>query len=341
MMGARSAAFLCQRVTDAVNYMARMENLNILNYLDDLCGVSDKINADEDFSKLSNLLQSLGLREAVEKSVSPSTKVEFLGVLFDSISQTMQVTPDRMVEIKDLVDSWLLKKRATKQELQSLIGKLSFITKCVFGSRIFISRLLFSLHGLKKQNHRFKLGSEFKKDLLWWQQFLNVFNGVTYIPDIIWAEPDKNMSTDECLSGSGGWSGNHYFSQRFPEFVLSQNPHINFLELLSVLVGLRLWATTFKNLRVQIYCDNQASVSIINTGRTRDPNMLRVVREIAYISVTNNFQLRAVHLSSDCNRVADILSRAPANQIPIKDLLEKDWVRCELEEDILKVTDSW
>ena len=40
VMGSRSAAFLCQRVTNAVSYIARCQGIVVLNYLDDLCSVS-------------------------------------------------------------------------------------------------------------------------------------------------------------------------------------------------------------------------------------------------------------------------------------------------------------
>jgi len=342
VMGARSAAFLCQRVTDLVKYMAGQEKINILNYLDDLCGVAHPTVAQESFEKLSNLLSVLGLEESMEKSVSPGPVVEFLGVLFNSNTQTMEVTSERISEIRSLIDFWLAKSRATKKELQSPTGKLSFITKCVRGSRIFISRLLFSLQGLKKSSHRFKIGKEFKLDLLWWKNFLIAFNGVTYIPEIIWSEPDTHISTDACLTGLGGWSGESYFAGKFPDWLLKDQPHINILELITILVGLRLWCASFQNQRIQVLCDNQASVTVINSGRTKDKTMLRIIREMAYIAVQYNFQIRAVHLAGIRNRRADILSRAHLNPgMEARELVDSSWNKCELTDSIFELRESW
>ena len=55
---------------------------------------------------------------------------------------TLEVTPDREVEISLLEESWLKKKKSSLKELQSLLGKLHFIAGCVRPGRIFVSRLL-------------------------------------------------------------------------------------------------------------------------------------------------------------------------------------------------------
>ena len=99
-MGARSAAYLCQRVTNSVKYVASLESVNIINYLDDLCGVSTPETAYRDFEKLSEILENLGLKESKEKSVSPSTFCEFLGVQFDSVPYLKQCHLPQNVFVK-------------------------------------------------------------------------------------------------------------------------------------------------------------------------------------------------------------------------------------------------
>ena len=66
----------------------------------------------------------------------------FLGVLFNTITMTLEVTPERVREILDLVQIWLLKSSAKLKEIQSLLGKLHFLAACVKPSRIFVSRML-------------------------------------------------------------------------------------------------------------------------------------------------------------------------------------------------------
>ena len=134
-MGLRSAAHICQRVTKAIRFMCFMMKIAILNYLDDFAGAGDPARAHKSFIELGQLLESCGIEESKQKAYPPSTRMTFIGVLFDSEELTLSVTPERLQEILRLLEVWLLKTEAILQELQSLIGKLSFISSCVQASR--------------------------------------------------------------------------------------------------------------------------------------------------------------------------------------------------------------
>ena len=107
--------------------MADRLGITVLNYLDDLCSVSLPQDSAKNYQVFSNLLNDLGLLESEEKSVPPGTQVEFLGVLFNTVTQTMEVTPNRLKDISSLVLDWLNKTRASKRQLQSLIGKFQVL----------------------------------------------------------------------------------------------------------------------------------------------------------------------------------------------------------------------
>jgi len=259
--------------------------------------VSVPNDSNEDFKKCSGVLSDLGLVEVVDKSVAPAIEVEFLGILFNTDRQMAEVTPDPLLQITELIGFWLGLKSATKRELQSLVGKLNFVCKCVLSSRVFISRMLAVLIMLKRQNYRFKIKAEFRADFVWWKRFLRRLNGVTYIPSMIWSEPNEILSTDACLSGAGGWCVGSYFSCKFSQEIMNQDHHINGLELLTILIACRSWARKLSSLRIQVYCDNLSSVSVIISGKTKDSFMLKVLREILFIGSTHEFQIRAVHLA--------------------------------------------
>jgi len=178
--------------------------------------VSPPEAAHSNFQFLSQLFAELGLVESVKKAVSPTSSMEFLGVQFCASTQTMSITEARLAEIRILLESWFIRKQASKRDLQLLVGKLQFVAKCVIFSRIFISRILLVLSKLRKQSHMFCVTAEFRKDIRWWLAFISHFNGVSIIPDLIWSEPDTCISTDACLSGGGGWSGSQFFVLCFP-----------------------------------------------------------------------------------------------------------------------------
>ena len=54
----------------------------------------------------------------------------------------MEITPERLEEIRKLILIWLQNDTATLKQIQSLLGKLDFIGACVKPSRIFVARLL-------------------------------------------------------------------------------------------------------------------------------------------------------------------------------------------------------
>ena len=81
------------------------------------------------------------------------------------------------------------------------------------------------------------------------------------------------------------------------------------LEMLAALVGVRLWGKMCEGQKVRSYCDNQAVVQVINSSRTKDSFMGTCLREL-WLEVSKfGFQLRAIHLPGEENRVADWLSR--------------------------------
>lgn len=75
---------------------------------------------------------------------------------------------DRLPEIESLLQTWLHKRTTTKSSLQSLVGKLVFVSKCVRQSRVFIARILRLLRSVKFNHHHINLNYEFRKDIQWW-----------------------------------------------------------------------------------------------------------------------------------------------------------------------------
>ena len=308
-MGLRSSAMACQRITSGVCYICTQSGYDILNYLDDFMGVAPPSQAWTAYHFLGELLSQLGLRESTTKAVAPSTVVTCLGVQFDTVNMTMSVAPFRLAEIFTLLKRWRLRKSCTKSALQSLLGKLMFVAKCVRQSRVFVSRILDLLRSIKSPTHHVRLTSEFRKDICWWQAFLPRYNGISLIPTTPWSVPDAVFATDACLTGCGGVSSTEFFHSVFPDFVLTVCTAIHHLELLVVMVAVRLWGQHWRGRRIQLFCDNEAVVSVINSGRTRDAVLATCLREIWLQSAQGEFELRAVHLTSQANRTADYLSR--------------------------------
>ena len=147
------------------------------------------------------------------------------------------------------------------------------------------------------------------KDIWWWQIFLPHYNGVSLIPTSPWSISDAVFAPDACLSACGSVSSTEYLHSVFPDFIATVCTGFRHLELLVVMVPVHLWGQYWRGRRIQLSCDKEAIVSIINTGCTKDAVLATCLREIWLQSAWGEFELRAVHLTSQANHTADYLSR--------------------------------
>ena len=61
--------------------------------------------------------------------------------------------------------------------------------------------------------------------------------------------------------------------------------------------------------KLQIFCDNESVVHVLNSGKTKDDFLGSCLREIWLEVSMAGFELRAIHLPGVDNRVAHWLSR--------------------------------
>ena len=196
-MGLTSMSYICQRVTNAITFIMFKIGILVLNYLDDFASAETPDRAEFAYQTLSTILENCGIEESREKACSSSTIMTFVGVLFNTETLTIEITPERLEENKLLVKCWLSKTKVTLKEVQSLLAKSNFLVSCVRSSRIFISRLLQRLRCPYKENCKEHYIPEYvKKDLLWWDTVLPLYNGIFMMIMEEWSEPDEMFSCD-------------------------------------------------------------------------------------------------------------------------------------------------
>ena len=220
------------------------------------------------------------------------TKMVFLGVLFDTEKLTLEVSRERVDECMNMLDEWLDKREVRRKEIESLVGKLAFMAACVRPGRLFMSRVLEFLSGLPKVG-KVEVPESVRRDLLWWKVFLPQYNGVSMMPWQKWSAPDEVVATDACLQGCGAWFNSHqeFFHAQFPETVTSRNLSINALELLTVVVAAKVWGKLWRGLRIVIQCDNETSVTVLNTGRAHNSFLQGCLRELELVAARCEFEI--------------------------------------------------
>ena len=150
-----------------------------------------------------------------------------------------------------------------------------------------------------------------RKDLEWWVAYMSTFDGVSIIPTVNWQVPDVIFSTDACLESAGGWSEGEYFKTRFPEWIINWADgklHINELEMIALLIGLKVWSKKYSNRNFLCYCDNRVTVEVVNTGKANNRFAQACLRKICFITAKHNAVVKVVHIIGVDNRISDCLS---------------------------------
>ena len=316
MFGLRHSGLAGQSVTSAVTWRHRYEGtiltgeeFNTLNYSDDLAGVEEGSRSDLSFQKMGQLLEALGLKEAMDKATPPDTLITYLGVTFNSITMVKTIPAEKIAELLDLLHTWSSKTSCTKRGLQSLCGKLLWVARCVRYSRVFVSRLLSALKTLANSlpYHKVPLSKEMQLDIRWWHTYIRSFNGVNFIidPSVI----KFSYKGDACLDGGGGFHGQEYWSKPFPLWLQEKETPIHLKEFWVLLISVKLWGHLWSGSTVELFVDNTAVCLTCSNQKPSDPLMSAFLREFLFLVVYYKFNPVVTHIGTKENFVADFLSR--------------------------------
>jgi hypothetical protein len=208
-----------------------------------------------------------------------------------------------------LIDKWVTKRRASKREIQQIVGKLNWCSRVVQGGRTFMQNLIDLIAKLKKPHHHIRLSNAAREDLLWWKTGLELFHGRTgFCCDV--PLPNYEFSTDACLVGGGAHFRNDWFyvnwATDMPEKAAS---HINVLELETIHLAAEYWGSKWQGLHILVRSDNSATVSAINKGTSKSPELLSIVQRLFWLSVKYQFKLSALFIPGRLNILSDLISR--------------------------------
>ena len=247
-----------------------------------------------------------GLPVEPSKSVGPTTTLVFLGVELDSIQMSLSVPHDKLVSIKESVSRWRGLKACRKHDLLTLIGVLSHASKVVYASRIFLHRLIDLSTMAKKPDHFIRLNAEAWSDLQWWAQFMELWNGVAMLPSVIRQPPAHTLTSDASGSwGCGTFTGSAWFLLQWAGML--KDAHIVVKELVPIVIASALWAHQWRGKTIEVLSDNTAAVFVVNNNSSKDKEIAHLLRCLAIMQASFQFQLRARHLPGTNNTVADAL----------------------------------
>ena len=185
---------------------------------------------NEEFNLLHSLFKFLGLLMNPHKIEPPTTKLTCMDIHFNIAKGVEQY---KCTEILDVCRLCLTKHRITRKQLQSLLGKLLYLHRCMRRARTFVNRFL---NRLRQYHVAIPVCDNIRSDLLWFMRFMERFNGRTIFNH---RKEHINVHIDASLTGMGAiWDGNIYAASR--SLLRTFSFSIKHLEMANVLLALSL-----------------------------------------------------------------------------------------------------
>ena len=294
-----------------------------MHYLHDFLAVlpanSDARSYEEFFEFLC---KQLGVSIKYEKN-STGQVTTFLGIELDTTRMIARLPLDKQKIAIQKVTFALQSRSLTYEELESLVGFLSFATKVVAPGRAFLRHSYNALAESKRGQH-IRINRKLKIDLLWWSEFLPRWNGIRMLkpskPIVeLWTDAAGNHGMGGYFLKQGQKSENLNFNQAF-SIKFHQRlryAHINQKEMTAVKHAISIWLPSFIGCHLIIYGDNWAvSRGILKTS-IRGLAM-PALRSIAMMAAIHDITIESRWIPSYENELADALSREDFKKIANK-----------------------
>lgn len=343
VFGSRSSPKIFDCLSQTICWIA--ENIynisNILHLLDDFLTVDgpDREVADRTMASLKAIFRNLEIPIAPHKTVGPTTCIEYLGIILDTVNMEARLPTDKVTRISDILSSFATRRSCTKRQLLSLLGHLNFACRVIQPGRSFVSYLISLSTTVKELHHHVSITAECRSDIAMWKSFLTGWNGISlFLNDDISNAADMHLFTDATDLAFGGIYNNQWFQGTFEGIELGVNDKMSmaFCELYPIVVACIIWGGEWSRKRILFHCDNMATVEIINKGRSKIKLIMKLMRRLTFCAAIGNFTVHARHVPGVKNNIADSISRFQMIKFrrlaPLADELPRP---CPIVQDVL------
>ena len=310
--GLRSAPSIFNRFADAVCWIINhiYGILSLIHYSDDFLLVSPPSfsTAKEQLDTVKQAFDHLNIPIADDKLEGPQTQLVYLGILIDSKNFILKLPNDKYTELTTMLPTWRNRRKCTKQELQSLIGKLTFASNVVRPGRIFIRRLIDLSCTVQKSHHHISLNKHAKADIQWWIDFLPTWNQISIIPESYTIlNSDLRLYTDASSTiGFGAYYSGHWIQSHWPALTPE---NIDFKELFAIVAACYTWGPNWAGKRIVFTTDNLPITDVWKKGSTSAEPLMFLTRALYLFAAQMQFSIAFKFIPGIDNVIADPLSR--------------------------------
>ena len=327
VFGRKDAPRVATLLLDVVSAIITDAGVPHVRYLDDFFIVATtKWRAWACAHVASRILVEFGLALSLKKVEGPSQRLEFLGIIIDSLQEVLAISEERQAELLGLLQAFSKRKASSVVRLQSLLGKLAFATTVLPGARPFLRRIIDTISG--RPCGQRKLGTEFKLEVRYWRAHIADWNGRA-----AWRAPASTpfvFASDASTSGfayglescpqeamvsmppamrpgtvrSGCWSASNGDAGR-----QQRSAEIQWGEFFCPVAAAVEYGPALSNSHVVFVVDNESDVHVVNRQRTREPRVAALLRGLCDTALRFNFSFQAVHRAGIDNVLMDWASR--------------------------------
>ena len=201
--GSKRSPVIFNRLSQAVKAMMAARGYDIVAYLDDFLIVSDtREKCLTGLNTLLTLLRALGFHINYSKLEGPGQRLVFLGITLDTAKMTLEIPQNKIDEVLNQISYHMKRRKITKLEIQKLVGRLNWISQCVYGARFHMRRLIDVISKLRHPWHRTQLTRDMRLDMEWFVSYMSVFNGCTQMVE---TRPATPVCIDACNIAAGAY----------------------------------------------------------------------------------------------------------------------------------------
>ncbi len=311
--GLRSAPLLFTAVADALQWIMQQKGVTwVEHYIDDFItvGIPGRSECANNVAIMKEACDETGLPTEPEKDEGPATVIGFLGMELDTEALEIRLPQDKLSLLQVALRAWRDRKACRKRELLSLIGSLSHACKAVRAGRSFLRRLIDLSTTVKALNRYVRLSASARSDIEWWFQYCVSWNGTSMMSMVNKARPDCEIVSDASGSwGCGAINDREWFQLQWAGHGAYRDQNITVKELLPIVIAAAVWGPNWAGKTVRAHCDNSAVVAIVNSGSSREPEAMHLLRCLAFLEAKYSFYIFTTHIKGVLNTLADALSR--------------------------------
>ena len=297
--GLSVAPWAFARITKPIKSHMHLHLIRFHTYLDDFFLLAPSIQTLQDHTQfLLSLLDRLGLRVHTKKSrLTPSRRVQYLGVVFHLESLHLSLPEDKILAIESQCHSALSAPSMSRRHLERLVGLLNFAAPYVPLGRLRLRPVIawMNTHTTAPTRDSLVPLDRALKDLLvpWTSpSLLKSPVPMSYPP------PSVELMTVLPHSVSGSWP---------PSF---HSRSINWLELQAVFLALQEFLVHLQNRCVLLMSDNTTVVACLRKqGSLHSKALMDLSISILEFCHSHGIHLVPKHLSGSLNVLADLESR--------------------------------